>query len=294
MLRHRQTVDELLSSLSALEADWRDAMSAIVLQVLGELHAVDSFPPEALSKLYTRCLELAVASGQKRKLGHDAFILICRTVLGRSKDEFDIELKDAFNGQQRGLRAVEERPDAYFQTIDSMGVGEALVVSMNMPVTWLSVLEERLRSGRGSSIKGQTRGRGLEDSVEEVVRRVFGEKYATRCSFTGLHESTSSAKCDFAIPSAAYPDVIIEVKGYGATGSKQTDVLGDVQKIVREKAPSTLLLLVTDGVTWVARKSDLGKLVEMQQRDEIYRIYTKSMFDELENDLRRRKDESEL
>ncbi len=95
----------------------------------------------------------------------------------------------------------------------------------------------------------------------------------------------STEKADFAIPSKEDARILIEVKAYGATGSKQTDVLGDVARVVAEKRPDTDFLLVTDGVTWLDRGSDLRKLIEMQNTGEIQRIYTRAMAQQLQDDL---------
>ena len=76
------------------------------------------------------------------------------------------------------------------------------------------------------------------------------------------------------------------MKAYGATGSKQTDILGDIRRIVEEKRHDTHLLLVTDGTTWKARVNDLRKLVEMQNKGLIARIYTHNMEEALRHDLR--------
>jgi hypothetical protein len=154
-------------------------------------------------------------------------------------------------------------------------------------------LIERLKSGRGSAIKGQARGRELENFVERLVQRVFSEVgYDVRCRFVGS-TGTSTEKTDFAIPSKSDPRILIETKGYGATGSKQTDILGDIARIVEEKRHDTNFLLVTDGLTWKQRLNDLRKLVEMQNRGWITRIYTMRMEAALERDLRQlRKDHS--
>ena len=49
-----------------------------------------------------------------------------------------------------------------------------------------SVLTERLKNGRGSAIKGQRRGRYLEDFVEQLLIKIFGiNTYDARCQFTG-------------------------------------------------------------------------------------------------------------
>jgi len=61
---------------------------------------------------------------------------------------------------------------------------------------------------------------------------------------------------------------LIEAKGYGATGSKMTDIIGDIEKIIAAKRPDTAFLFFTDGMTWKERKSDLRKIVEYQLEPE--------------------------
>lgn len=165
---------------------------------------------------------------------------------------------------------------------------ESLAELAQKPVTWRDVLIERLKAGRGSAIKGQARGRSLEFSIEEIVLRIFGTSYDARCRFVGAR-GTSTEKADFAIPSKNDPRILIEAKAYGATGSKQTDVLGDFARIIAEKRQDTILLLVTDGVTWQSRLNDLRKLVAMQNQGLIYRIYTKSLLHLLDEDLQQLK-----
>ena len=107
------------------------------------------------------------------------------------------------------------------------------------------------------------------------------------------HLGTSTEKTDFAIPTKEDPAILIEVKGYGATGSQQTDISGDIEKIDLQKRRDTHLLLVTDGLIWKDRLNDLRKLIQMQNQGKISRIYTRNMRDELEADLRQlRKDHS--
>src|SRR5690606_37930793 len=90
---------------------------------------------------------------------------------------------------------------------------------------------------------------------------------------------------DFAIPSKDDPAILIEAKAYGATGSKQTEVLGDITRICREKRTDTHFLLVTDGITWRERMNDLRRLVQLQNEGEITRIHTQSMGPDLAQDL---------
>ena len=136
-----------------------------------------------------------------------------------------------------------------------------IAATINQTYTWKDILTERLKASRGSAIKRHARGRALED---------------------------------FAIPNKKHPQILIEAKAYGAMGSKQTDVLGDVTRILEEKRTDTPFLLVTDGITWNSRVDDLRRLVAMQNKGEIYRIYTKSMEDALYIDLSQMKQKKGL
>ena len=87
---------------------------------------------------------------------------------------------------------------------------------------------------------------------------------------------------------------MIESKAYGATGSKMTDIIGDLDAIIEAKRHDTALLFMTDGITWKARQSDLRKIVERQNEGQITRIYTSQMRDDFLADLRTLKDEHRL
>ncbi len=169
-----------------------------------------------------------------------------------------------------------------------MGLCEAMTTTVNVKPVWSNILKERLRSGRGSAIQGQQRGRDLENFVEEIIRTTFGDAYEARCIFQGIN---GIAKCDFSIPNKEKPLILIEAKAYGATGSKMSDVIGDVDAIIRAKRPDTRLLLVTDGLTWKQRLNDLKKLIQRHHEGQITRIYTKQMAQKFSSDLVILKDE---
>jgi hypothetical protein len=162
--------------------------------------------------------------------------------------------------------------------------------TINYEPVWSDILTERLRSGRGSAIQGQKRGRGLEDFAEGLVRQVFGEAgYETRCTFTGADGVT--AKCDIAIPNRIRPRIVIESKAYAATGSKMTDVIGDLEAIIAAKRHDCFFLFITDGLTWKSRLADLRKIVHRQNQGKITQIYTMEMGDQLLEDLKTIKSE---
>mgnify|MGYP006310990565 CR=1 FL=1 len=79
--------------------------------------------------------------------------------------------------------------------------------------------------------------------------------------------------------------ILIEAKGYGATGSKMSDIIDDVDAIIGAKRHDASLLLITDGLTWKARANDLRKLIRRQNDGRITRIYTKQIQDQFRNDL---------
>ena len=94
------------------------------------------------------------------------------------------------------------------------------------------------------------------------------------------------AKCDFAIPTRNSPKVIIEAKGFEATGSKLTDFLGDVLKIGQAKKYHMYVFVVTDGRGWHNRRSDLQKLVDYQNDGLIDMIYTRCNLPRLASDVK--------
>jgi hypothetical protein len=82
------------------------------------------------------------------------------------------------------------------------------------------------------------------------------------------------------------------VKGYGATGSKMTDIIGDLDAITDAKRNDTTMLFFTDGTTWNARMSDLRKIVARQNDGRIARIYTTKLAEQLLEDLKTLKQEA--
>lgn len=212
--------------------------------------------------------------------------------LGISKDELQDQLGAVLGAGQIGARGLAGNRGAFFAALQTLGLSEAMASSVHFKPAWSDILVERLRSGRGKAIKGQKRGRGLEDFTEQILRNVFGASFQARCQFTGVQNR--NAKCDFAIPDRNDPRILIESKGYGATGSKMTDVVGDVNRIIDAKRPDVPFILVTDGITWTRRVSDLRKLLKLQNEGKIMRIYTTKMAGQLEADLRLLKSEHGL
>lgn len=265
-----QSTEELALGLSSLETEWRDETANAAI---ARLAAVEK------KQIYTVADVAALMEGS-----FDIGILCARLFLAFSKDRMEQELRNALGSGGIGSRRYQDNPDKYLEALTSLGLLEAMASAVNHQPTWSDILVERLRSGRGSAIQGQKRGRDLEDFVEAIVAQVFGEGgYRSRCTFTGAKEKT--AKCDFVIPEKDDARIIIEAKGYAATGSKMSDIIGDLDAIIDAKRADSRLLFVTDGMSWLARLSDLRKIVKRQNEGDIMRIYTSKMQQELADDL---------
>lgn len=289
MRRRRQDLTELLARLSPVATGWQDKHSEAVIQRLNRVPRKPEYDREDLVHL----LDDPSLAGKARTTFFREGLTTVRLFLDMSKDEFTAALRDRI-GPGMGIKRLDKDSESIYGALEDLGILTRMTAVTNAPVSWVDILTERLKGGRGSAIKGQRRGRFLEDFVEELLVRVVGpEHYDVRCRFVGAN-GISDEKADFAIPSKADPVILIEAKAYGATGSKQTDVLGDISRICSEKRSDTYFLLVTDGITWRERMNDLRRLIELQNRGEITRIYTQSMIGELENDLITLRNEHEL
>ncbi|WP_407052120.1 DpnII family type II restriction endonuclease [Methyloraptor flagellatus] len=265
-----QTLEEVVASLSPLDVDWMDDMAASAIAKLAAL------PKKAA---YNRSDVAALLDGN-----FEEGILCARLFLALSKDNMETELRRLLSPGGIGVKRYRAEPEVFLDALESLGLLDAMTATVNHDLVWSDILVERLRSGRGSAISGQRRGRGVEDFAEALVKEVFGAAYETRCTFTGA--DGKSAKCDVAIPNRVRPRIVIEAKGYGATGSKMTDIIGDLDAIIDAKRHDTTLLFVTDGMTWNARLSDLKKIVERQNQGKIARIYTTKQGEQLLSDLK--------
>jgi hypothetical protein len=273
-----QKIEDILDSLRHLEVDWKDDTAIHVIEKLRELPVKAAYSVAEVEALLDA--------------DFDEGILICRLFLGLSKDQFTAQLHAARGSAGIGVKAYRADGVGFLSDLSRLGLLQAMAAEANRQAHWSDVLVERLRSGRGSAISGQRRGRDVEDFAEAIIRTVFGENYEVRCTFNGPRNT--SAKCDFAIPSKSAARILVESKGYGATGSKMTDILGDVHTIIAAKRADTALLFFTDGLTWKERQSDLRKLIELQNNGDITRIYTYAMADQFERDLRQLKSEGGL
>ncbi len=265
-----QSLDEVVEALSPLAVDWMDEVAGSVIAKLSALPVKAAFGRDDVAALLDA--------------GFEEGLLCARLFLALSKDQMEVVLRRELGPGGIGTKRFVADRAAFLDALAQLGLPAAMTQTVNYRPVWSDVLVERLRSGRGSAIQGQRRGRGLEDFIEAVLLEIFGaDGYQARCVFEGVRGRR--AKCDFAVPDNNRPQIIIETKGYGATGSKMTDIIGDLDAIIDAKRHDQILLFVTDGMTWQARLSDLRKIVERQNDGKIARIYTMEMRDQLVQDL---------
>lgn len=213
--------------------------------------------------------------------------MIARLFLGVSQDRAASAFSQALGSRLSwsGLRArARKEPEAIAQAIVSLDLPGTMWTELRREWTVADVISERYRLLRGRAIAGQQRGRQLEDQVRATLART-GVPFEYSVTFVGREGQT--AKCDFAIPSRDRPKIVIEAKGFEATGSKVTDALGDILKIERARAMHMYFFVVLDGPGWHHRPNDLRNIVQAQNAGRIDMIYTTSRLDELEREVAR-------
>lgn len=265
-------LDRLLAELGELPSHWMDekaqALVAHLKLSVGRLRALG---------------RPVVSQDLADELREDQrFLDICRLFLGKGQEPAAHMLSDAIDGQRLSWSKLKSmarhQPDDLANALSELKLPE--IIQSHLTRRWEAedILVERYKMSRGRAIAGQRRGRGLEDEVGAVLDEL-SIPFDRGVTFTGKKGAT--AKCDFAIPTRDHPKVVVEAKGFEATGSKLTDFLGDILKIAQAKDFHMYFFLVTDGRGWHNRVSDLRKIVEYHHDNLIDMVYTRSRLADL-------------
>ncbi len=187
MLRHKQTKIQLVESLGDVKSDWKDNFSVHFLELVEAFYFNNNFSEIYLIYILQKDFE--------------AGITFFRLVLEQSKDEFTETLKALFFNSNLGYgkTCFSSNPNEYIRILKEYGLIDAINSLISRDYTWNEVIQERLKMGRGSAIKGQKRGKNLEDFVESLVSQVF-DSFEIRKSSRGA-KGLTTAKADFCIPS---------------------------------------------------------------------------------------------
>ncbi len=266
------TLEELLEQIEPINVEWMDETAERVLETT----------PRVIDQLERSAINQKMIEGLL--VEEDYALDVFRLFLDISQDI----LLNIFraNGIKGDFRTIRHKCRNQSETIAEILIESALIEAIEYHIGrgWKleDVLLERYKQMRGSAIRGQHRGSALEDAVETVLKEVnndSGMPYEARTNFVNRYGKV--AKADFMIPSREMPKIIIEAKAYEATGSKLTDVLGDILKILEVKDPEARFFFVTDGIGWYRRISDLKKIVEHHKHGEIEMIYTRKTLHQL-------------
>lgn len=170
MRRERQQLDDLLASLSPLASAWRDAHSDAVIRVIGLIPQKRSYDRSDLEALLAA--------------DFDAAMTAIRLVLELSKDEFTVAMRATLPAGT-GVKRFREDQGTFVEALYKLGVLEQLATLVNSPVTWRTILVERLKAGRGSAIKwtgsgARPRGFCRADRPRGVRREELQRSHAVR------------------------------------------------------------------------------------------------------------------
>jgi hypothetical protein len=265
-------LDVLLSELADLPSDWMDDDARhLVAGIPAVVERIRAIGPELDAVTLAALLK-------EQPLALD----VLRLLAAEGQEPMAHRICDALGGKRRGWDALRvlarKSPEEMATALAAIGMPDRVREQVWRQWTINDVLVDRYKLGRGRAIAGQSRGRGLENEVEAILRRI-PVQFETRVTFTGAGGVT--AKCDFAIPTREEPLIVIEAKGYEATGSKLTDFLGDVLKIKQAKGYHMYLFVVTDGRGWFNRQSDLKRLIELHESGIVEMIYTRARLSQL-------------
>lgn len=272
------TIEELLGQLKRIPAKWLDDDGRKVL--------------ESITNVVDRIGDLTLDPDLiKTILVEDPYALdVFRLILDMSQDIFANEMSArGIKGDFTSIRIkCKKEPEKIAEALIGLGLADAIDTHRSHRWTLQDVLWDRYGHMRGRAMTAQKRGATLEDSVESILKELkdeIGISFDRGGNF--VSKSGKQAKADFTVPSRNIPHIIIEAKGYEATGSKLTDVLGDILKVLNVKDKEAHYFFVTDGIGWYRRLSDLKKIVEHHQQGNIEMIYTMSTLPELKEAIRK-------
>ena len=146
----QQQFDVIIQSLSPLEADWMDDMAEAIMERIQAVPVKDEYGRE----------DIAALVEAKDGTGFTVSRFCVGLFLGYSKDKLEVELKDRLGDGGSGLKRFQSDRETFLDVLEDMGLRAAMTAMVNREPVWSDILQERLRSGRGSAIQGQQRGRG--------------------------------------------------------------------------------------------------------------------------------------
>lgn len=178
---------------------------------------------------------------------------------------------------------AKERPGDLVELLDErFHLVEEIKGQRRRKWTFADVLVERLGS-RTNAAGTVGIGRLLENQVEEVVK-ALGIPYQMRTSFVARSGRPSPA--DVAIPGGgSKAEIIIGIKSFGSTGSKQTDAARELEELADNRAAHQYVYAFTDGIGWIRRESDLRRVIQLWRERKLDGVFNLSMLADFKAEL---------
>lgn len=220
----------------------------------------------------------SLASWVKDDPGERVHVL--HLAVGLSKERFSGILNHHL-GTSGWIKLGKEHPERIVEMMDrEFDLVRLITEQRDRIYNFGDVLVARAASTTTASRAGAS-GRKVEDQIEAIIKDL-GLPYKARTRFVGKNNATGPA--DFVIPDPENAAIIIACKGNDSTGSKQTATLDEIVRVALEVSTSRQsIMVVIDGIGWKKRQSDLRKvynLWEAQQIDGMYTMATLGQFRE--------------
>lgn len=230
---------------------------------------------------------------------------VLRLILDLSEDRFATEVHPFINGSppyDKILDLIADDVEGKYAKAISQGlhsdknIEEEIGIFLDNQIEYFDIVANRYMQKAGKAIKSTFTGNYLENKVEEILNKNrfkrnedYFQDQRAKFKTNGAVSETDKGP-DFVLPTLENPQLIIEAKGYSSTGSKQSDVAGDMrEKIVghipKEHRDDVEVILVTDGGSWRLREPDLKTLVELHNDGIIDGLYQIETLDQLEKHI---------
>lgn len=257
------------------------------LSDLGRMAREDAQMAERIQAVVAGLHELGAPSVEKlaafiKENPHAVPILT--TCIGLTQEQFKNLLSHRM-GTAGWIRLARTRPGELIAMLEQdFELIRKLGEQLDRDWTLADVLLERYLWSRRGAASAVSQGRSVEDEVERVVLRL-GLPMEPRTQFLG--KGGESAPCDLAIPAGGlHTQIAIAMKGYNSTGSKLSDAVREVDRMVNVRTPRMYVYVIVDGIGWRSRKADLRRIYNFWERKEIEGLYTLAQLDEFERELR--------
>ncbi len=238
---------------------------------------------EAAAKAIADLPSVDSASLARLVAAHPNWVPLLASCVGLGLEQLKRQLRYRL-GTAGWTKLARHKPDLLIATLDeAFGLVRSIEDQRSRRWSLGDILVERHRWSRRRASRSVSRGRRLEDVVEEVAIGL-GLPYVMRARFIGL--GGREAPCDFAIPRDGADALIVgAVKGFNSTGSKLSDAVREIEEIASTRLPRQFVFAFVDGIGWLGRRSDLRRIFDLWANRAIDGLYSLSRIDAFRSDL---------